>query len=61
MDLARFKQSGIQVIIQDFKHPDYPQLFQGFQSHMSAVDLLFNCGPAGIDKIAETNPATLPT
>lgn len=56
MDLARFKQSGIQVIIQDFKHPDYPQLFQGFQSHMSAVDLLFNCGAKSLEIIEEFNP-----
>ena len=45
MDLGRFKENGIKVIIQDFKHPVYPQMFKGFESHMSVVDLLFNCGP----------------
>jgi hypothetical protein len=58
MELERFKQSGIQVVLQDFVHPVYPQRFSGFQSHMSAVDLLFNCGPAGIEKIAQVNPKT---
>jgi hypothetical protein len=55
MNLERFKEYGIQVIIQDFKHPVYPQLFTEFQSHMSAVDLLFNCGPGSLDKICELN------
>ena len=58
MDLDRFKQSGIQVVVQEFTHPVYPQLFGEFQSHMSVVDLLFNCGPEGIERIAEVNPIT---
>ena len=56
MDLERFKENSIEVIIQEFKHPIYPQMFDGFQSHMSVVDLLFNCGPESFDKIWETNP-----
>ena len=56
MDLERFKQSGIKVIIQDFKHPVYPQVFQDFHSHMSAVDLFFNCGAKSLAKIEEINP-----
>jgi len=55
MDLERFKQSGIQVVIQDFNHPVYPQIFNGFRSHMSVVDLLFNCGPESMEKIKENN------
>ena len=45
MDLDRFVASGIKVIFQDFNHPVYPQLFGNFESHLSIVDLLFNCGP----------------
>jgi WbqC-like protein family len=56
MDLDRFKQSGIQVVVQEFTHPVYPQLFNEFQSHMSVVDLLFNCGSKGIERLAEVNP-----
>ena len=56
MDLERFKENGIEVIIQDFKHPEYPQMFNDFQSHMSVVDLLFNCGPESLNKIREVNP-----
>ena len=56
MKMERFRQSGIRVVVQDFKHPIYPQAFEGFQSHMSAVDLLFNCGAKSLAKIGEFNP-----
>jgi len=50
MDAARFERCGLRVLTQDFQHPVYRQRFDGFLSHMSVVDLLFNCGPesAGI-------------
>ncbi|MCP4267745.1 MAG: WbqC family protein, partial [Candidatus Brocadiaceae bacterium] len=35
---------GIEIIFQDFKHPEYNQLFGNFEPYMSAIDLLFNCG-----------------
>ena len=56
MNPVRFKENDIKVIIQDFKHPVYPQRFEGFESHMSVVDLLFNCGPGSLAKIKEANP-----
>lgn len=55
MDLERFQDNGIEVIIQEFTHPVYPQMFDGFESNMSIVDLLFNCGPDSLDKITEVN------
>jgi hypothetical protein len=55
MDMDRFKESGIRVIIQKFNHPVYEQLLQGFQSHLSVVDLLFNCGPRSMEIIREAN------
>lgn len=45
MDMAQFEKSGVKVITQEFVHPEYPQCFDDFQSHMSVVDLIFNCGP----------------
>ena len=51
MDLERFKTNGIEVIVQDFIHPEYPQLFGDFASHLSIVDLLFNCGPETLERI----------
>lgn len=45
MDVARFEENGIDVIFQAYTHPVYPQLFGEFVSHLSIIDLLFNCGP----------------
>jgi hypothetical protein len=56
MNMERFRQAGIKVVVQEFKHPIYPQVFDGFQSHLSVVDLLFNCGPEALEIIAEINP-----
>ena len=53
MDLEQFNQQGIKVIVQEFRHPEYPQLFGDFVSHLSIVDLLFNCGPESLEKIRE--------
>jgi hypothetical protein len=44
MDTALFEKEGIQVLFQDYQHPQYPQLFGDFVPCLSAVDLLFNCG-----------------
>jgi hypothetical protein len=55
MDVARFEENGLKVITQDVKHPVYPQLFKDFQSHLSIVDLLFNCGPESLKIISEAN------
>lgn len=55
MDLERFKKNGLKVIIQEFKHPVYPQMFEEFQSHLSIVDLLCNCGPESMNIICEAN------
>ena len=40
-----FKESGIELVVYDFKHPEYPQLWGDFLPGLSAIDLLFNCGP----------------
>jgi hypothetical protein len=55
MNVARFEENGLKVIMQDVKHPVYPQLFKDFQSHLSIVDLLFNCGPESMKIIREAN------
>jgi len=36
---------GIDLRYSDFEHPEYPQLWDGFESHLSILDLLLNCGP----------------
>ena len=49
MDMALFEAAGIAVRFQQFGPPLYPQLFckeaDDFVAGLSAIDLLFNCGP----------------
>jgi len=44
-DRASFERKNIKIFFQDYKHPVYPQLHGQFISHLSVIDLLFNCGP----------------
>jgi len=44
LDVALFARHGIEVVWQDYRHPVYPQLHGPFVSHLSALDLLLNCG-----------------
>lgn len=44
-----FESRGIKVVFQDYNHPEYPQLHGPFISHLSVLDLLFNCGPKSLD------------
>ena len=45
LDIDGFNQKGIKIVYHDFEHPVYPQLFDGFVSHMSIIDLIANMGP----------------
>ena len=45
IDTNDFDKAGIKVSFQDYQHPVYPQLYGAFVSHLSVIDLLFNCGP----------------
>ncbi len=40
-----FTSNSIRLTYTDFVHPQYAQLFGEFVPYMSAIDLLFNCGP----------------
>jgi hypothetical protein len=44
LDLQLFEDAGISVTFQDYQHPRYQQLHGDFVSHLSIIDLLFNCG-----------------
>ena len=39
-----FYGESVSLRYHNFEHPQYPQLGDGFVSHMSIVDLLMNCG-----------------
>lgn len=53
MDLNRFEEAGIAVVFQSFTHPKYPQVYGEFESNLSIVDLLMNCGPDSMSIIRE--------
>lgn len=46
---AAFRDAGIKVRYQDYRHPTYPQAYAGFEPFMAAVDLLFNCGSESLN------------
>jgi hypothetical protein len=46
-----FEQAGIAVHYHHYEHPSYPQPYGDFLPFMSAVDLLFNCGPESLSII----------
>lgn len=54
LDEAMFEAAGITVQFQDYRHPTYEQRFGAFVSHLSVVDLLFNCGPRSMDVLLGT-------
>lgn len=56
MDLKRFQENDIQVVVQNFEPPVYPQRFKDFEAGLSIVDLLFNCGPGSLEEIGQANP-----
>jgi hypothetical protein len=45
LEPRQFEAAGIELLFQDYRHPVYPQCHPGFESHLSVIDLLFNCGP----------------
>jgi hypothetical protein len=47
LDVEAFARAGVRVEFQQFRHPQYRQCGpQPFMPGLSAVDALFNCGPA---------------
>ncbi len=54
-DAESFAARGIAVHFQDYRHPIYPQLYGEFTSHLSIVDLIFNCGPRSLEILMSNN------
>ena len=44
MDLAKYENAGIKVVFQEYRHPEYRQMFGDFEPFMSVVDLIYNHG-----------------
>ncbi|MCX5884674.1 MAG: WbqC family protein [Proteobacteria bacterium] len=51
LDMEKFHRNGIEVIIQEFRHPVYKQMYDPFMPCMSIIDLLFNHGDKSLDII----------
>jgi hypothetical protein len=51
LDVQLLGDAGVEVAWQSFRHPTYSQRYPalGFVSHLSALDLLLNCGPSSAD------------
>jgi hypothetical protein len=52
-----FRAAGVELLFHDYDHPEYKQCFEGFEPYMSAIDLLFNHGPAALQILRR--PASL--
>lgn len=50
-----FTKEGIKLYFQDYQHPIYPQLYEGFLPYMSIIDLLFNCGKKSLEILMQGN------
>lgn len=44
LDPSAFARAGIDLLFHDYRHPQYRQLYPGFEPYMSVVDVLFNHG-----------------
>jgi len=48
-----FDNNKIEVVFQEYQHPTYSQLYEGFEPYMSILDLLFNHGENSLKIIQE--------
>jgi hypothetical protein len=51
MDLEKYRESGVDVIFQEYRHPVYAQLYGDFEPFMSVIDLIFNHGRESLNII----------
>ena len=49
--ISDFKNNNIEPIFQKYLHPEYNQTGNKFISHLSVIDLIFNCGSKSLDII----------
>jgi len=44
-----FAKEAIGIKFHDYQHPEYKQLYSGFEPYMSVIDLIFNHGPRSLE------------
>lgn len=50
LDVEAFSRAGVKIVFHEFTHPEYPQCGDApFIKGLSAIDMLFNCGPQSRD------------
>lgn len=54
-DVKSFERAGVKAYFQNYQHPIYPQLHGEFESGLSIIDLLFNCGDSSLDVLLSGN------
>jgi hypothetical protein len=54
-DVEKFRENNIEVVFQDYKHPEYNQNSFIFYKNMSIIDLLFNEGPNSKNILMKNN------
>lgn len=52
----KFERAGVRHYYLRYAAVPYPQLHGDFAPHLSAIDLLFNCGPASADVVRRVAP-----
>lgn len=57
LDEESFREAGIKIVYQQYRHPQYSQLWGKFEPGMSIIDLLFNCGEESLDIVMKDNIA----
>jgi hypothetical protein len=60
LHLEQFATAGVEVVFQDYHPHPYPQSHGAFLSHLSALDLLMNCGPRSREYLPGLGPEPFP-
>lgn len=48
LEKERFQSAGIKLWFHDYSHPQYTQVYPGFEAYMGIIDLLFNYGEESV-------------
>ena len=51
LESEKFIKKEIEIVYHEFQHPEYPQMVDGFVSHLSVLDLIANHGEKSLDVI----------
>jgi len=49
LNAQEFEDAGIELRFHDYSHPQYKQVYEGFEPYMSIIDLLFNHGSKSLE------------